>query len=255
MCYEHRSGYSTNKDRKNLSAAWEWGRKYIDGFPNDTGNPFQAVSKFSEIRQPRYVPPIEDLDVVLGVAEGQDHVMLTACLHLAARRGELFQLLWEDVDFTSDRVCLTTRKTRSRSTKRVWLPMSSELRSGLMWWWENRPHKSGHVFLASKTGEPLKNRQHFMKRICIKADVKPFGFHAIRHMAAGYLYKIGKPLSLIQRILRHESPSTTERYLKNLGFIAEDLGDAVEEFVNRGQGKVVPFPKNKTTPKAVIPGG
>ena len=254
-----RSGYSTNKERKNLSAAWEWGRKYIDGFPMDTANPFQAVDKFPEIRQPRYVPPIEDLDQVLAVVEGQDHVMLMAFLHLAARRGELFRLTWKDVDFTNGRVCLTTKKTRSSSTKRVWLPMSSELRKGLKWWWENRLHKAGHVFIMTENtptpGEPFKQRRHFMKRICQKAGVKPFGFHAIRHIAAGYLYKIGKPLSLIQRILRHESPSTTERYLKNLGFIAEDLGDAVEEFVNRGQGKVVPFPEKKITPRAAISEG
>ena len=30
-----RSGNASNKDRKNLSVAWEWGRKYLNEFPKD----------------------------------------------------------------------------------------------------------------------------------------------------------------------------------------------------------------------------
>ncbi|MCA1794252.1 MAG: site-specific integrase [Desulfobacteraceae bacterium] len=254
--YKERSGYAANKERKNLAAGWEWGRKYIEGFPQSI-NPFRAVDKFPEIRQPRYVPPIEDFDKTYAVAEGQDRVMLLACLHLAARRGELFKLLWSDV--ANGQVCLTTRKTRTGSPKRAWLPMTKELAEAMDWWRLNRPYKSDHVFvmLANPTpGEPYKNRQHFMKNICKKAGVKHFGFHAIRHLSASYLYQIGKPLSLIQKILRHDSPGTTERYLNSLGFKADDIGQAVEELSRRKKaerkqpeertGKVIPFPQKKT---------
>lgn len=130
--YDERSGYAANKDRKNLSAAWEWGKKYLDGFPVERANPFAAVDKFPEERLSRYVPPLEDFDAVLANAEGQDHVMLTAFLHLAARRGELFRLTWQDVDFINEQVCLSTRKTRNGSMKRVWLPISTELKKELL---------------------------------------------------------------------------------------------------------------------------
>lgn len=252
--FDERSGYAANKDRKNLAAAWEWGRKYLDGFPREKVNPFTAVDKFPEERKPRYVPPLEDFDAVLAKAEGQDHVMLTAFLHLAARRGELFKLTWQDVDFINKQVCLSTRKTRGGSVKQTWLPMSTELRKELLWWWENRPYKRArHVFTMLEDscsprhnpGGPFKTRQHFMKTICKRAKVQPFGFHAIRHLSASYLYRIGKPLSLIQRILRHEAPSTTERYLKSLGFNTEELHEAVEAFSERGPAQVVEFPNEK----------
>ena len=55
-----RSGNAANKDRKNLAAGWEWGRKYINGFPQEALNPFKAVKKFPEKRAPRYVPPEDD---------------------------------------------------------------------------------------------------------------------------------------------------------------------------------------------------
>ena len=54
-----RSGYAANKDRKNLAAGWEYGRKYLKGFHQGI-NPFRAVEKFPEVESPRYVPPEED---------------------------------------------------------------------------------------------------------------------------------------------------------------------------------------------------
>ena len=57
--FEKRSGYAANKERKVLVTAWNWGRKYVPGFPPCTC-PFQQVDRFPEERQPRYVPPEED---------------------------------------------------------------------------------------------------------------------------------------------------------------------------------------------------
>ncbi len=45
----------------------------------------------------------------------------------------------------------------------------------------------------------------------------PFGFHAIRHLSATNLYHLGYSVSVIQKILRHKNPSTTELYLGSLG--------------------------------------
>jgi len=55
---ESRSGYAANKERKNLIAAWNWGRKYIDP-PLPDKNPF-CVERMPEKRTPRYVPSEED---------------------------------------------------------------------------------------------------------------------------------------------------------------------------------------------------
>ncbi|MFO8111368.1 MAG: tyrosine-type recombinase/integrase [Desulfosalsimonadaceae bacterium] len=104
--------------------------------------------------------------------------------------------------------------------------MNTELKKQLLWWWENRTFKdSPYVFVCEEEyrycsdyyGKPFIKRNHFMKRLCEKAEVPPFGFHAIRHLIATRLYHMGKPLGAIQMILRHKSAATTERYLKSLG--------------------------------------
>jgi len=125
-----RSGYAANKDRKNLATGWEWGNKFLEGFPQ-TNNPFRAVDKFPEIRTPRYVPPEEDFWKVYNIAQGQDKVILLTALNLAARRGEIFNLTWDDVDFGSNQVRLWTRKRVGGHKEPDWLPMMTELRNAL----------------------------------------------------------------------------------------------------------------------------
>jgi integrase len=252
--FDTRSGYAANKDRKNLGSAWNWGMKYLPGFP-DSINPFLKVERYPEIRNPRYVPPEEDFWKVFDLTQGQDRIMLTSYLHLAARRKELFRLKWTDIDWNNNQLRLFTRKTRSSSWKCDWIPLTSELKSIFIDWHKQQPVKSEFVFVClhkyekgmphTHYGEPFQYRGHFMKKLCDKAKIKPFGFHAIRHLSATILYKSGYKVSTIQRILRHESPTTTEQYLKSLGF-DEEIIEAVEVFSNRNAAsKIVAFPGTK----------
>ncbi len=233
-----RSGYAANKDRKNLGTAWRWGLDNMEDWPKGV-NPFLSVRKFPEIRQPRYVPPEEDFWKVYARAEGQDRVMLLAYLHLAARRSEVFRLKWSDVDFFGNRVRLWTRKREGGHEEFDWLPMTSDLRQALLQWCEERLKQTSgdkeHVFVCLETtpfcrdyfGKPFIHRQQLMERLCVKAKVKPFGFHAIRHLTASILYKKGYPLAVIQAILRHANPNTTARYIRSLGL--EETRDALEK--------------------------
>jgi integrase len=248
-----RSGNASNKERKNLVAAWNWGSKYLDGFPTGMFDPFGAVDKFPEIKKPRYIPPEKDFWQVYNNIHGQDKIMLLTYLHLAARRGEVFNLEWDDIDFIDKQIRLWTSKRKGGTKEFDWVPMTQDLRSALKLWWDERPLKSNlHVFVCLDDtpfceqyfGKPFTNRQHFMKKVCIRAGVKPFGFHAIRHLTASILYHKGYKVSAIQAILRHKSPSTTNRYLKTLGL--EETRTALEEGLQE-PAKIIPFEKKKAS--------
>jgi len=251
-----RSGYAANKDRKNLVAAWHWGMKYMKPIlpaPNPC-----LVERMPEVRHPRYVPPEEDFWKVYEAAEeGQDRIMLLTFLHLAARRGEIFRLTWADIDFGNNLIRLGTRKRMNGTLEFDWLPMTKELRDALRWWWENRPIKdSPYVFVCLENkpfckehyGGPFKERSKFMGRLCDKAKVKRFGFHAIRHLSASILYHLGYEVAIIQAILRHKSPNTTEKYLKSLGI--EKVREALEN-LSLKKGEVLELkPKGKVAEKS-----
>lgn len=220
---EKRSGNAANKDRKNLVAGWNWGTQFMSPkLPKD--NPF-LVPKMPEERTPRYIPPEGDFWKVYDMVEGQDKVMLATFLYTAGRRGEIFRLKVTDLNFETHQIRLWTRK-RKGVFEYDELPMVEELEEKLVWWLENRPIKdTPYVFVCldqfnfcrEHYGEPFRTRQKLMERLCEKAKVEPFGFHAIRHLSASILYHQGYNQAVIQMLLRHKSPTTTNRYLKTLG--------------------------------------
>ena len=231
---QERSGHGANKQRKNLLAAWNWGVKYINGFP--TLNPF-LTDKFPEERKPTYVPAEKDFWKVFDVVEDDDQVMLLVYLHTAARRGEIFRLGWDDVDFGNSRVRLWTRKREGGTMEYDWIPLTDTLYNLLL---ERKQQSSSQwVFPNPETGTPYIDRKRWMGSICRRAGVKQFGFHAIRHLTASILAQAGTSSIVIQGILRHKKVSTTEKYLHRLS----DLRPALQ--VLSGGGKTLKKPSGE----------
>lgn len=210
---EKRSGHAANKDRKNLSAAWSWGRDYF-GLPWE--NPFQRTIKQGEIRQERRVPSLSEFWQVYETAtELQDKRLLLCYLYSGARRGELFQLRWQDVDFINGRIRLHWKKNRLGTLKAAWLTMPQEAMEALRD--QHRQTGSGKwVFVEPGTDHPYQYRLQWLRRLCRRAGVERFGFHGIRHLCASILAGKGVPLVDIQDHLRHEHLSTTERYIHKI---------------------------------------
>lgn len=237
------SGYAANKTRKNLSAAWSWGRR-LYGLEK---NPWKDAEKMPADSTPRYVPPERDFWKVYDSCEDpRDKTLLLFLLHTGARIQEAFRLLWSDVDFERQQVRLGTRKTASGGMEYAWIPMTSELMAAL------REHKRWHhnslsVFTSKVDGTQYNHRSKFMRRLCLRANVIPFGYHAIRHLTATILAHSGLDLPSIQAILRHHNPTTTARYIQSLG-VQQNKIEAV--FSNKKRGaKVMTFDASEAAVK------
>jgi integrase len=97
--------------------------------------------------------------------------------------------------------------------------------------WKNRNKESSYVF-HNEDGSKFAyyQKRATMKRICKKADVKPFGFHAIRHHVASILADSGKaPFSQIQKLLRHRRSTTTDNYIKTLDPQLRQVANVLDE--------------------------
>jgi integrase len=144
------------------------------------------------------------------------------------------RLRWDDVDFASQKVRIGTRKKLGGSLEYDWLPMTEELFNVMII--HRQEAKTEWVFPNPENGVPFIARQRHMKRICQKADVKPFGLHALRHLTASILAQEDVPMVTIQRILRHKQLTTTERYIRGL----EPVRPALEILSNRNSRPKVP---------------
>jgi integrase len=215
---QKRSANASNKDRKNLHAMFAKGKTY--GIRH---NPFADTEKFPHDGKPQYTPPNEDVEKLLEVATRAERVFLDCYLQTAARRSEIFRWTWiEDINFDRRAYRLGTRKTRDGSMEYEWFPMSDDLYESLWWQWQNRKFKrSPYVFVSDHPGpnygKPFTTRRKFMKGLCKRAGVTPFGFHALRRYVASILVDQHKAsLKTVQRILRHKKMATTERYVQAL---------------------------------------
>jgi len=91
---------------------------------------------------------------------------------------------------------------------------------------EKKKQTSSVYVFSDDCGQPYKYRQHLMRRLCQRAGVKVFDFHAIRHLSASILASEWVDVPTIQYILRHKNLHTTSRYLHRLG-ATENVMDSV----------------------------
>lgn len=208
-----RSGNAANKDRKNLLAAWSWGIKFLD-LPER--NPFSRVEKFASDRHERQVPTLDDFWKVFHIIDNdQDRLLLYCYLQTGARRDELFRLTWSDIDFFGKRLRLSWRKNKIGEWRSQWISVKDDLVEWLLRHKKRVPKAQEHVFVSYRN-LAYEYRQHWLKRLCHQARVKPFGFHGIRHLFASILAARNVPLVEIQYMLRHTSLATTQRYIHRL---------------------------------------
>lgn len=216
-----------NMLRSELGAAWAWGIKY-EGLPRE--NPFMMIEKLSVDRQPRHVPSQEDFYAVLRVATPRDRLFLLACLHTAARKGELFRLHWSEVDFEREYVLLGTRKRKGGGMEYDPIPMTNTLRCVLMEKYAERKSADEGLVFTHVDGSAYTIRQRLTERLCKRAGVQHFSLHGIRHLTASILAREGVPMQQIQRILRHRRLATTEGYIAQIA----PLDNVLEQVLGRG---------------------
>jgi integrase len=213
------SPHNANRHLRSLRAVFELAVN--DGHLDR--NPCRGLKPFPLARPVIFVPSPEQLAVILLLARPLDQAYLELLLDTGARIRELNYLPWADVDWAptaerpQGRVRLWTRKKRHGDLTPRWVSLSARGRKALQYAWDHRDPNSPYVFTNPHTGRAYDYRAKFLKRLCRRAGVPEFGFHALRHAYASTLADKLTPLHTIRDLLGHENISTTSHYLKSLG--------------------------------------
>ena len=155
-------------------------------------NPVRQVKLLQENNaRVRYLTDVEE--VRLRAETGETHWPVVAlALNTGLRRGELFALRWDDVDFTTN--VLTIPRTKAGRTRHV--PMNAEVRA-ILGALESRG-RSPYV-LPSATGDRRRSTaQNFVDRVFApalkRAGIDDFRWHDLRHTFASRLVMRGVDL-------------------------------------------------------------
>lgn len=177
----------------------------------NTGYPMKTFSKIN-IPTGKYqeavkaLTQIEARKLLISIQKNQNsNVFMTCCLgyHAGLRKGEVFGLTWEDVDFFKN--CLIIRRSYNGPTKnrksRI-VPMADYLYKLLISYsmgLEDKTRKLTRVF----------NPGPILKEECKKVGIPEITFHGLRHTFATLALDSGKSIKEVQEILGHSKASTT----------------------------------------------
>jgi site-specific recombinase XerD len=145
-------------------------------------------------------------------------------LNTGMRCSEQYRTKWPDVDFA--RHVLTVRQ--SKHGEKRFVPLNSIALAMLNFLQSRAPEtEGGHVFL-SMNNEPLTGNRHWFEDAVIKAGIRGFTWHDLRHTFASRLAMAGVDLRRIQELMGHKTIQMTCRYAH---LAPADLLAAVEKLV------------------------
>jgi integrase len=166
--------------------------------------------------------------------------LMRLALVTGMRRGELFRLRWDDLDF--ERGFIHLRDPKGGQDQKI--PLNEAARRIM----ESHPRTdSPYLFPGRKEGEHITEMRKSIDRIR-KAAGLPEGFrplHGLRHVYASSLASSGQvDLYTLQKLLTHKSPAMTTRYahlrdeaLRRAADLAGDLITAAMKMKEEGTGE------------------
>ena len=138
-------------------------------------------------------------------------------VNTGCRKGELLNLKWENIDFSTRLLHLEQTKSGEWQT----VPINEAARQILIRRMRLRdevcpdtPWVFFHVVPAvnSKVGDRVKDVKKSFNSACSRAGIENFRIHDLRHTFASWLVMKGVPLFEVSKLLRHASIQMTERY-------------------------------------------
>lgn len=128
-------------------------------------------------------------------------------INTGLRRGELFGLLWINVDLKRRFLTIEGDGSKSGGTRHV--PLNTEAVDLLRRW---QAQTKGHMVFAGKTRESLSQVTKSWKRVLKLAKIHEFRWHDLRHHFASRLVQAGVPLNTVRELLGHADLKMTLRY-------------------------------------------
>ena len=174
-------------------------------------SPMRRVRKPTEPRgRVRFLSDDEREQLLIACKESDSQFLypiVVLALSTGARRGEILNLKWDQVDLK--RGVITLFETKNKEI-RV-LPLAGHALKLIKDLSKVRHINSNYVFPGSTAKEPINIRWTW--EIALKrAKIENFRFHDLRHTAASYLAMNGATLAEIAEILGHKTLQMVKRY-------------------------------------------
>lgn len=175
-------------------------------------NKFKYIPYAKKNEKLPIVLSVEEIQRMFTACENTKHKVILALLYSCGLRvSELINLKWKHID--RSRMIINIIQAKGNKDRQVGL--NDKLIELLTKYWNE--YKSKEYVLNGWKNEPQyseKSVGEVIKQLAIKAGItnKRVYTHLIRHCHATHLLEAGTDISLIQKLLGHSNPKTTQIY-------------------------------------------
>lgn len=174
-------------------------------------NPLQKIRKLSEPKgRTRFLDEFERERLLKECKNSKNpylYIIVVIALSTGARKGEILNLRWKDINFSKNTITLyETKNGEIRS-----LPMAGHALELLKEHQKIWRIGTDLVFPSSNGKKPAAIRDAWLAAI-ERAEIDDFRFHDLRHSAASYLAMNGATLAEIAEVLGHKTLQMVKRY-------------------------------------------
>ena len=170
----------------------------------DGENPVKDVDFFQERQLVMKILDREEIIRLINASKDYLKPIIIVALNTGMRRGELFNLRWNDIDFAEHFIFI--KKSKSGFMRKI--PMNDLVAVTL----KNIKGESDFVFCSPKTKGLLTSVRTSFKGACKDARVPDLRFHDLRHTAATLMIMGGIDIVTVKEILGHSDIQMTMRY-------------------------------------------
>lgn len=189
---------------------WEWINQ----------NPITKIKKYEEPRGRVRFLSDDEREKLLTVCKDADnpylYLVVVMALSTGARKNEILNLKWDDIDFGRGQIVLHETKNGERRV----IPLQGHAMSLMYAHSKVRILGCPYVFPSdivkrNKEGKPIympMDTRRAWEYAIRRAGIENFRFHDLRHSAASYLAMNGASLVEIAEVLGHKTLSMVKRY-------------------------------------------
>jgi len=173
-------------------------------------NPLLKISNLKNPRdRVRYLTTKELAELLISCKESANpylYLVVLLALGTGARKMEIMNLTWSDVDIDKQLIYLHTTKNGEMAT----LPIPAKIMPDLI---EHLTYSKTVLLFPSRidVNKPIDLRKPFAQALQ-RAGIKDFRFHDQRHTFASYLAMHNTPLNVIAELMRHKSYNMVKKY-------------------------------------------
>ena len=139
-----------------------------------------------------------------------DHLtpMTLLTLNTGLRRGEMFDLMWKDINLKSKTLTINGKTAKSGETRHI--PLNQDVIETLSQW--KKQTTENELIFPNNNGERFHTIKTAWGNLLEAAKISDFRWHDLRHDFASKLVMAGVPLNTVRELLGHSDIKTTLRY-------------------------------------------